>query len=44
MYVHVGITLTKRQSTRLKLTKDIIHKNSLVLIYTEPIVNYVSIT
>ena len=41
MYVHEGITLTKRQC---KTDKNYRHKNSLLLICTEPIVHYVAIT
>ena len=41
MYVHEGITLTKRQSAILIRTR---HKNSLLLICTEPIVHYAAIT
>ena len=36
-----GITLTKRQSARLIRIR---HKNSLLLICTEPIVHYAAIT
>ena len=42
MYVHEGITLTK--NTKCNTEKNYRHRNSLLLICTEPIVHYVAIT